>query len=126
VLGGDGTILGGVGAGEANVIAYNGDAGVEVQGLSSTSNTIRGNSIFSNGGIGIDLGGDGVTANDANDADSGPNERQNYPIVASATPNAPSGTNVQGVLDSAPSTTYTLDFYASPGARRGPRTSRRG
>ena len=120
VLGGDGTILGGVGAGEANVIAYNGDAGVEVQGLSSTSNTIRGNSIFSNGGIGIDLGGDGVTANDANDADSGPNERQNYPIVASATPNAPSGTNVQGVLDSAPSTTYTLDFYASPGCEARP------
>ena len=61
-----------------------------------TGNTIRGNSIFSNGGIGIDLGGDGVTANDALDADNGPNQRQNYPIIVSAAPTAPSGTNVTG------------------------------
>ena len=79
-----------------------------------TGNAIRGNSIFSNGGIGIDLGGDGVTANDALDADNGPNQRQNYPIVVSAAPTAPSGTNVTGTLDSAASTAYILDFYANP------------
>ena len=79
-----------------------------------TGNTIRGNSVFSNGGIGIDLGGDGVTANDALDADNGPNLRQNYPIVVTAAPTAPSGTNVVGTLDSAPSTAYILDFYANP------------
>jgi hypothetical protein len=114
VLGGTDATVGGVGEGEANVIAHNLDKGIELQGLSSTGNTIRGNSIHSNGGIGIDIGGDGVTPNDALDADGGPNGRQNYPIVLSAAPTAPSGTHVEGTLDSAASTNYTLDFYANP------------
>ena len=48
------------------------------------------------------------------DADGGPNSRQNYPIVVSAVPTAPSGTHVEGTLDSTASTNYTLDFYANP------------
>ena len=116
VVGASGTIVGGVNPGEGNIVAYNLGSGIEVQGLTAAlnGNPIRGNSIYSNGGIGIDLGGDGVTANDDQDADGGPNSRQNYPIVISAAPTAPSGTHVEGTLDSAPSTTYTLDFYASP------------
>ena len=121
ILGGTGATVGGIAAGEANVIANNRDVGIEIQGLSSTGNTIRGNSIYSNGKIGIDLSGDGVTANDDQDADTGPNAKQNYPIIKSAAPNAAvAGTTVQGVLDSAPSTNYTLDFYASPACEARP------
>ena len=64
----------------SNVIAHNGDDGVVV--LSGTSNPIQENQIHSNGGLGIDLGGDGVTANDesdVNDIDGGPNLQQNFP-----------------------------------------------
>jgi len=119
VVGANGTIVGGINPGEANTVAYNLGSGIEVQGLTAAlnGNPIRGNSIYSNGGIGIDLGGDGVTANDPLDADGGPNSRQNYPIVLSAVPtlaDAPFGTHVEGTLDSAASTAYTLDFYANP------------
>ncbi len=37
------------------------------------------NSIYENTGLGIDLGGDGVTSNDPGDSDTGPNGLLNYP-----------------------------------------------
>ena len=122
VIGANSSTVGGVAPGEGNTIAYNLGAGVEVQGLTGalTGNPIRGNSIYQNGGLGIDLAGDGPTPNDALDADGGPNGRQNYPIINSAVPNSPSGTQVQGTLDSAPSTAYILDFYASPSCEARP------
>ena len=64
---------------ERNVIAYNGSDGVTITGSSSLGNTIWKNSIHDNDGEGIDLGGDGPTANDTSDSDSGPNHLQNYP-----------------------------------------------
>jgi hypothetical protein len=45
--------IGGTGAGEGNLIAYNEDDGVWVFGTDATGNTIRGNSIHSNGDMGI-------------------------------------------------------------------------
>jgi hypothetical protein len=45
--------IGGTGAGEGNLIAYNEDDGVWVYDTGTTGNTIRGNSIHSNGGKGI-------------------------------------------------------------------------
>lgn len=47
--------------GNENVIAFNGEAGVHL--FSGTNNLVRGN-VHSNGGLGIDLGPAGVTAND--------------------------------------------------------------
>ena len=68
--------IGGENPGEGNTIAFNVADGVSLT-TAGTGNSIRGNSIFSNGTtslhLGIDLGADGVTANDAPaslDADS--------------------------------------------------------
>jgi len=55
--------IGGAVAGAGNVIAYNGAAGVFIgqpyggHALSGLGNTVQGNSIFANAGLGIDLGG---------------------------------------------------------------------
>ncbi len=105
--------IGGTGPGEGNTVAHSGAGGIVVQG-SVSGNAIRGNSIYANGTIGIDLNADGVTANDALDADAGPNGLQNYPLIRSAVPVSPSGTEIVGTVDSAPSTTYALDFFANP------------
>ena len=40
--------------------------------------------MYSNGGLGIDLGGDGITPNDSGDEDSGPNDLMNSPAGVSA------------------------------------------
>jgi len=45
--------VGGTAAGEGNTIAFNNQDGVQVDGAATTGNTIRGNSIHSNGGKGI-------------------------------------------------------------------------
>ncbi len=74
--------IGGAGAGEGNTIAYNDGDGVFVS--SGISNAIISNSIFANGGLGIDLSPDGVTPNDPDDPDTGPNNRQNFPEMSFA------------------------------------------
>jgi hypothetical protein len=118
----DGTLVGGTAPGEGNVIAFSGTSGAAVLGIGAGGNTIRGNSIYANGGLGIDLSGNGVSPNDAGDADAGANGTQNFPLVRSAAPQAPTaGTRVQGTLDSLPSTTYTLDFYSNPPCTPRPR-----
>jgi Putative Ig domain len=110
-----GNFIGGTGAGEGNLISGNSGSGVEV--VSGTNNPIRGNAIFANGGLGIDLKGGvedgfGVTANDPGDFDGGPNLLQNYPVITAATSSA-GVTTVTGTLNSTPNSVFTLDFYAS-------------
>jgi hypothetical protein len=95
-----------------NTIAFNGQAGVLVTDVGTTGNSIRGNSIFSYGGLGIDLGANGVQF-DHGGSTTGPNNLQNYPVITAATPG--STTSVSGTLNAVASTTYTLDFYANPG-----------
>ena len=92
-----------------NTIAYNGDDGVTVVGSGATRNRIRGNRIYANSDLGIDLNDDGVTANDSFDVDSGPNGLQNYPVLTSTA--VGSFTTVAGFLNSTPNRTFTLDFY---------------
>ena len=102
--------VGGTNAGEANVIAFNNGDGVSI--FSGTNNSVRANTIFENNGLGIDLNPNGVTPNDAGDADTGPNNLQNYPILSAAT-NMPASVIIVGALNSAPSSSFTIDFYAN-------------
>jgi Ca2+-binding RTX toxin-like protein len=98
--------------GLGNTIAFNGGSGVGVVGATTILNSIRGNSIFSNTGLGIDLGDNGETPNTPGGPHAGPNDLQNFPILLSARPGA--STEVIGTLNSTPSKSFTLDFYASP------------
>src|SRR6185503_20574451 len=66
----------------ANFIAFNLGDGVSV--VAGTGNSILINSIFSNVGLGIDLGNDGRDINDDKDPDSGANGKQNYPVLVAA------------------------------------------
>jgi hypothetical protein len=99
--------------GAGNRIAFNGGAGVAVTGSTSIGNSIRGNAIFANGGLGIDLGDDGVTPNSPGGPHTGPNDLQNFPVLAEAQSDGHS-TNIQGLLNSTPNSGFLLDFYASP------------
>jgi VCBS repeat-containing protein len=119
------TTIGGIAAGQGNSIAFNGSVGVAIwnnSAVDSVGNSIRGNSIYSNGNLGIDLGlsggsgfNGGVNPNDAGDADTGANNLQNYPVLTNLTA---SGGNVTftGTLNSNASSTFQIDFYASPSA----------
>jgi IPT/TIG domain len=120
-------VIGGVSAGQANIIAFNGSiagGGVLVSGQRVT---IRGNRIYetrsaSGMGLGIDLGPFDILVNDPGDGDSGANGFQNYPILLSAGPAAPqgTGTHITGILNSTASTTFDLDFYANPACANRP------
>src|SRR3954454_19867562 len=99
---------------EPNIIAFNNRAGVALQAFTSKvsrQNTIRFNSIFSNGTLGIDLGDDGITPNDAGDGDIGLfNDLQNFPVIDTAQFGAGTIT-IAGTLSSAPSSTYIVQFF---------------
>jgi hypothetical protein len=102
--------IGDTGSGEGNHIAYNGNYGILLtQNLNGIPvlNQLRGNAIFENGNLGIDLGMDGIDVNDAGDADNGENEHQNYPVLQ-----AVAGSPVITVtLNSQANATYSIDFY---------------
>ncbi len=93
-----------------NTIAFNAD-GVNVF-QNGSGNEIRGNSIFGNNNLGIDLAPNGKTPNDVGDADTGANDLQNFPEITSAQNLFNSG-RIDGTLNSTPQTEFTLDFYAN-------------
>ena len=112
-------LIGGTAAGTGNLIRGNNINGVEIRDEtvvgSTTGNSVQGNSIFDNGQLGIDLVPTGVTANDGGDGDTGPNGLQNYPLLTSVVSNGVS-TTITGTLNSAPNTTFRLEFFASTAA----------
>ncbi|MBN1494631.1 DUF11 domain-containing protein [Candidatus Peregrinibacteria bacterium] len=106
--------------GSGNIIAYNTWAGVTVleenPPFSTDDNKIEINSIYNNGGIGIDLASDGVTLNDASDADLGANNLQNYPIVESVVYSG-GNTTITGSLHSVPlRDNYRIEVFANDAA----------
>jgi hypothetical protein len=116
-------MIGGTNAGEGNIVAFNNDRGVSIDsgGASAGGTKVLGNSIFSNGGIGIDLIGgtqdsNGVTMNDACDADTGPNNLQNYPVITSALFGGGTVT-ISGGLNSVANTTISTGVFLKYGRR---------
>ena len=126
-------LIGGVNAGEANVIAYADDDGVFMYsgGTDPVGNALLGNSIYGNDvdsdgdGIGIDLEGGtqdptyNWTANDANDGDSGPNALQNFPVLTAATTTGATVT-ITGSLNSIATNYFRIEFFASAVPTPGP------
>ncbi len=117
-----GTIVGGTAAGEENYIAFNGlgnPPGAIAPGVSvqfGAGNVILGNSIFQNTGKGIDFyfpANPLPYPNDIEDADSGPNTLQNFPILTGVTI-TPTSIRVQGTLNSVPQHGFLFEFYANP------------
>ena len=102
-----GNAIGGVGgAGLENTIAHNRLDGLFLE--SGSANAILSNLIYSNGGLGIDLGIDGVEPNDPGDGDTGANGLQNYPVLSGANS---SGNTVSGDLNSTPATTFRVEIF---------------
>jgi CSLREA domain-containing protein len=110
-----------------NKIAFNNGIGIAVgdpgAGLFSRFNSILSNSIFSNGGLGICLGGifaggecispGKVPPNDLGDADMGDNDLQNYPVLTKASDFLFLQTAVVGTLNSAPNATYRIQLFSN-------------
>ncbi|MBL8162141.1 MAG: right-handed parallel beta-helix repeat-containing protein, partial [Anaerolineae bacterium] len=99
----------------ANWIGYNTGAGIEVRdqgggGFYAGQNIISGNSIFANGGLGIDLLPSGVTPNDAGDVDNGPAGLQNFPVITAIVTTENEST-ISGTLNSIASHEFALDLY---------------
>jgi hypothetical protein len=104
------TKIGGATAEDGNVIAFNGANGVAIFG--GSGNLVMNNPIFSNNLLEIDLNGDGLTPNDAGDADAGANNLQNYPILTSASSHA-GQTIVTGTINTTPNTNLSVQFFVT-------------
>jgi hypothetical protein len=118
-----GNFISATASGEGNTIAFNGQEAVVIAGVAATGNRILDNSIFSNGGQGIDLVGGtenaaGATQNDAKDPDTGPNTLQNKPVLDSAT-NSGGSTIIEGRLNSTPNRSYHHPVLLQPLWQRG-------
>ncbi|MEZ4648047.1 MAG: right-handed parallel beta-helix repeat-containing protein [Candidatus Eisenbacteria bacterium] len=110
-------LIGGTGTGEGNIIANNVGDGVQLVSANGTANDIAvlGNEIYGNTGLGLDIDNDGVTANDADDDDIGPNELRNFPVITAATESG--GTvDVDFDLDLgvALAGDYRIEFFTNP------------
>jgi hypothetical protein len=116
----DNTIGGEFNAGEQNVIAYNGGAGVGLTVSAGVDNYIDPNHMYSNVGLGADLKNDGQPLpNDAGDLDGGndggsehTNRLMNYPIVTNATYDKDlHKLTVDATLDTVPGHYYNMFFF---------------
>lgn len=81
----------------------------------SVGNAILGNLIYGNEKLGIDHNMDLVSANDPGDADIGPNDLQNYPVLTSAD-FASGAVIIRGTLESQANQSYRLEFFGDTAA----------
>ncbi|NCF82792.1 MAG: DUF2341 domain-containing protein, partial [Proteobacteria bacterium] len=99
-----GNIIGGTAPGEANVIVGSGTEGIQLDG--GNANTISGNSIHSNGSLGIELAS-------GNDSQSAPSFLPGSVVSDGIT------TTVVGSLSSTANKTFTVEFFASDSSSPG-------
>ena len=98
-----------------NIIAHNTVDGLSIfpNANAPIGNRFLGNSIHSNGELGINLEyDDGVTENDTGDTDTGSNNLQNFPVLTSAISNG-AGTTILGTLNSHASSSYRIEFFSN-------------
>jgi hypothetical protein len=76
---------------------------------SGTGSHFNSNMIHTNGELGIDLLDNGVTANDAGDADTGPNNLQNFPVINYVR----RGDSVANFTLNSANGTYRIQFYSN-------------
>ena len=112
--------VGGTLDGSGNIVTGSGrsairGAGIVVHRTAGTGNAIRGNSVFDNLGLGIDIGPPRVTYNDLGDGDEGANRLQNFPVILSA-----AGATIMGTLNSLPETDFRVELFSNPACNVGP------
>src|SRR5262249_49414295 len=114
-----GATIGGTTGAAGDGISFNGLSGVRGFGLGGSpldiNNVIGAHSIFANGGLGIALNGPGPMLNDTGDADVGPNGLQNFPVITAVSTTG-DATTIDGTLNSTPTTTFRIEFFASDAA----------
>ncbi|MFN8442692.1 MAG: right-handed parallel beta-helix repeat-containing protein [Caldilineaceae bacterium] len=96
-----------------NTIDGNGGAGIVMVRSADNKVKISSNSIFNNGGLGIDLGNNGVTPNDIGDSDVGVNQLQNFPELTRLE-HGGNNTVVVGTLNSKPDSSYHIELFYGP------------
>ncbi len=102
--------IGGISANAPNEISHNTGNGVNIIG-SSIGVDLSANSIFSNGGIGVDLNNDGTSPNDTDDLDNGPNDLQNYPVITQAYECSSGETSIEYILPFESGFSYAVQFF---------------
>lgn len=121
-------LVGGDDPNARNQITYN-HTGVLVTATdvaaSYSGNSILANEIDHNSEMDIDLAPvaaqssqqiTGPTSNDFQDADTGPNNLQNFPVLVSTGSNRNGEELVNGTLNSTPNTTFTIEVYYDRGS----------
>ena len=109
----DGILIGTQGSNtiQQNDLSANKGSGVAIVGT-ITANRIEGNTFTGNTGLGIDLGRDGATVNDAGDLDVGANNLQNFPVLTIAEP-VGTGAAIAGTINSTPNTPFRVEFFSN-------------
>ncbi|NER37296.1 MAG: S8 family serine peptidase [Oscillatoria sp. SIO1A7] len=107
-------LIGGKDPGQGNAIAFNGYIfgadGIFIE--NGGGNSILGNNIYANAGVGIDLAHNFASANDKGDQDEGPNGLQNFPELTFVKASG-SGTTVRGSLNSTANTPFRIEFFSN-------------
>ena|GEM_PF-2044040 len=100
-------------SGSGNLIVNNSGNGVGVEGANSADNALHRNLIAANSLLGIDLGVDGLTYNDHDDADTGANALQNTPVLSSVVTDESTSLQVLGTLDGEVSQGYRIELFSN-------------